>query len=228
MPQTTSYIKCSNYYKPPTPNKMSHIQGLSIVLLVVIVVATHFTVGKTLEYPNPIHHLRPHPGSGGHRIHNVNCLSWRFAIEANNIQTWKTVPKKCEDYVGHYMLGAQYKEDCSIVANAAISYVKGLNISKGKDIWVFDIDETSLSNLPYHARPSVGFGALPYNETGFNKWQEQASAPAIQSVLNLYNTLIQIGVKVVFLSGSSDVFREPKSRNMINIGYHTWFKMILK
>jgi len=126
------------------------------------------------------------------------------------------------------MLGAQYKSDCSFVANSAINYVNSLNISKGKDIWVFDIDETALSNLPYYAQPSVGFGVFPYNETAFNEWQAKESAPAIEPVLKLYKRLHELGVRVVFLTGAHEEFRGPKARNMYNIGYHTWLKFILK
>ena len=45
------------------------------------------------------------------------------------------------------------------MAYVAFQYAKSLNlIGDGKDIWVFDIDETTLSNVPYYARPDVAFG----------------------------------------------------------------------
>ena len=57
------------------------------------------------------------------------------------------------------MLGKQYRKDVDLVAAEAYEYAKGLNITKdGKDVWVFDIDETTLSNLPYYARDTVAFG----------------------------------------------------------------------
>lgn len=57
------------------------------------------------------------------------------------------------------MLGKQYRQDCDLVANAAYEYAKGLNLTKdGKYVWVFDIDETTLSNLPYYTRDTVAFG----------------------------------------------------------------------
>ncbi|XP_074285680.1 acid phosphatase 1-like [Silene latifolia] len=201
---------------------MRLIQGfhlMNLILLGLVVIHGHSTA---------IHLLMPHSGSGGHPTQGLNCLSWRFAVETNNVRDWKTIPVDCENYVGHYMLGAQYKQDCSIVAASAIDYVNSLNISKGKDIWVFDIDETSLSNLPYYARPNVGFGAFPYNATSFNEWQVEASAPPIKSVLNLYNRLLELGVKVVFLTGADEEYKRFKIRNMKNIGYKKWLKMIFK
>ena len=78
-------------------------------------------------------------------------------MEAHNIIGWSTVPQVCESYMGHYMLGRQYRKDSRAVAYEALAYAQGLKLAgDGKDIWVFDIDETSLSNLPYYA--SHGFG----------------------------------------------------------------------
>ncbi|KAE8655708.1 pentatricopeptide repeat-containing protein [Hibiscus syriacus] len=51
------------------------------------------------------------------------------------------------------MLGHQYRKYSSMVANEALLYAQSLTLSgDGKDVWVFDIDETSLSNLPYYAQ----------------------------------------------------------------------------
>nr|GEU32732.1 zinc finger, CCHC-type [Tanacetum cinerariifolium] len=43
-----------------------------------------------------------------------------------------------------------------------------------KDILVFDIDETTLSNLPYNARDIVAFGTIPYNFNAFEAWVTEA------------------------------------------------------
>jgi hypothetical protein len=69
----------------------------------------------------------------------------------------ETVPTKCERYVGNYMLGGHYRRDSRIVIDEAIAYAESLKLAgNGKEAWVFDIDETSLSNLPYYA--THGFG----------------------------------------------------------------------
>ncbi|CAK9150569.1 unnamed protein product [Ilex paraguariensis] len=109
--------------------------------------------------PRQIHLLRRNSGASGHWISGIDCLSWRFGVETNTIQGWRLVPKNCKDYVGHYMLGKQYREDCDVVAKAALEYAKSLKLAgDGKDVWVLDIDETALSNLPYYARSDVAFG----------------------------------------------------------------------
>ena len=59
---------------------------------------------------------------------------------------------------GHYMLGRQYRWDSRVVIDEAIAYAEGLMIAgNGKEVWVFDIDETSLSNLPYYAKHGLGY-----------------------------------------------------------------------
>ena len=56
------------------------------------------------------------------------------------------------DYIGHYMLGEQYRADPNAGIDEAVLYAKSVHFSRdGNDVWVFDIDETSLSNLPYYA-----------------------------------------------------------------------------
>uniref|UniRef100_A0A1S4AWL5 Acid phosphatase 1-like n=1 Tax=Nicotiana tabacum TaxID=4097 RepID=A0A1S4AWL5_TOBAC len=84
--------------------------------------------------------------------------SWRLGVETNKLRDWKMVPGACENYVGYYMVGQHYRHDCEAVADAAIKYATGLKLGgDGKDVWVFDIDETTLSNLPYYARSDVAF-----------------------------------------------------------------------
>jgi hypothetical protein len=110
-----------------------------------------------------IHMLRPLLSSGEHlgRHGRVPCDSWRFAVETNNKRGWRTVPARCEKYVGNYMMGGHYRSDSRAVVNEAIAYAEGLKLSgNGNEVWVFDIDETTLSNLPYYAKHGFGCGTL--------------------------------------------------------------------
>jgi len=87
----------------------------------------------------------------------LRCGAWRVAGEANNLGAWKTVPEECAEYVKEYMTGKGYLVDLEMVSKEAEEYAKSLKLSDdGKDAWIFDIDETLLSNLPYYA--AHGFG----------------------------------------------------------------------
>jgi hypothetical protein len=114
-----------------------------------------------------IHALRPLVGSAGDLARRgvVPCDSWRLAVEANNKRDWKTVPADCKDYVGHYMLGEHYRRDSRVVVDEAIAYAEGLELAgNGREVWVFDIDETSLSNLPYYAEHGFGYAYILYTK----------------------------------------------------------------
>ncbi|XP_057773382.1 acid phosphatase 1-like [Salvia miltiorrhiza] len=178
---------------------------------------------------NQIQLLRPRSGSGGRRVEGLDCLSWRLAVEANNLQGWKLVPQSCEDYVGNYMLGRQYRHDIEVVADAAIDYAKTLEAAAdGKDLWVFDIDETTLSNLPYYARSDVQFGAIAYNDTAFNEWVAEGIAPPVPAIRRLYKTVAALGFKTAFISGTADRYTDIKILNLNQAGYYNWEKLILK
>ena len=81
-------------------------------------------------------------------------------MEAYNIRDWKTVPADCEGYVGHYIYAGRAlpRQDSLVVVDEAIAYAEGLELGGGgREVWVFDIDETSLSNLPYYATHGFGY-----------------------------------------------------------------------
>ena len=177
---------------------------------------------------NPIQLLKPRSGSGGSHVEGLNCLSWRLAVETNNLLDWM-VSQSCEEYVGNYMLGEQYRRDCEVVADAAVEYAKSVTVAgDGKDLWVFDIDETTLSNIPYYARSDVQFGAIAYNDTKFNEWVAEGKAPPVPPIRRLYETVLSLGFKTAFLSGTAERFTDVRITNLNQAGYYNWEKLILK
>lgn len=89
---------------------------------------------------------------------NANCTSWRFAAETNNLAPWKTIPAECAGYVKDYLMGKGYVVDLERVSEEAKVYASsfGFGGDDGKDTWIFDIDETLLSNLPYYLEHGCG------------------------------------------------------------------------
>ncbi|KAH6758839.1 hypothetical protein C2S51_019074 [Perilla frutescens var. frutescens] len=202
------------------------MEVLGFLFLATLLSTSH---AEPQDVVNPIRQLRPRSGSGGRRVEGLDCLSWRLAVETNNLQGWKLVPQSCEEYVGNYMLGKQYRHDCEVVADSAIEYAKGFELAgDGKDVWVFDIDETTLSNLPYYARSDVQFGAIAYNDTRFNEWVAEGTAPAVPPLHRLYKTVLSLGFKTVFISGTADRFTDIRILNLNQAGYYNWEKLILK
>ncbi|CAN1286222.1 Acid phosphatase 1 [Linum perenne] len=180
-----------------------------------------------LQLAREIHLLRPRSGISGHHVEGLSCLSWRLGVETNNVIGWKTIPEECEGYVGNYMLGERYHLDSEVVIGEAMRYADGLKLAgDGKDVWVFDVDETTLSNLPYYAKH--GFGLELFNATAFNKWVMEGKALVLPESFKLYKKVVAMGIKPVFLTGRTQDQTSVTGINLNNVGYNTWEKLILK
>ncbi|KAF6146141.1 hypothetical protein GIB67_015579 [Kingdonia uniflora] len=155
------------------------------------------------------------------------CNSWRVAGEANNLSPWKKVPEECRGYVKDYMTSRAYVLDLQMVANEAVGYARGIELGDdGNDVWVFDVDETLLSNLPYYAHH--GYGYQVFNHGLFDKWVENGTAPVIESSLKLYEEVFRLGFKVFLLTGRSERHRNITVENLRNAGFMNWDKLILR
>ncbi|CAM0913204.1 unnamed protein product [Alopecurus aequalis] len=186
-------------------------------------------VGSCSAWAPLIHVLRPQLGSGRELQSRggVACDSWLLGVEAHNVRDWTTVPANCEGYVGHYMLGGHYRRDSELVIDEALAYLETIKLAgNGKEVWVFDIDETTLSNLPYFAKH--GFGAKPFNATAFAAYALEASAPALPETKRLYNKVVSIGVKPVFLTGRTENQRALTEANLRSQGISGWMSLLLK
>ncbi|XP_050215697.1 acid phosphatase 1-like [Mercurialis annua] len=153
------------------------------------------------------------------------CSSWRLSVETNNAGYWVKPPARCESYVEDYMTAERYLSDSEVVAADSISFAKSVNVTgDGKDAWVFDIDETLLSNLPYY---EVRFGQ-PYDEKSYDQWVNLAKAPALPSSLNLYKELKRLGFTIFLLTGRSEHQRNSTSKNLLFAGYNDWERLFLR
>ncbi|XP_047159305.1 stem 31 kDa glycoprotein-like [Vigna umbellata] len=155
----------------------------------------------------------------------VSCASWRLGVEANNLVKWKTVPAPCQEHVADYLLGDQYRSDSKTVCREAYFYAKTLNITQ-KDIFVFDVDDTALSNLQYFA--NHGFGVEEHNATAFKIWVSYGEAFALPETLKLYNKLLALGIKVVFITERPLDLKDVTVSNLQNVGFYKWDKLIAR
>ncbi|XP_057966965.1 acid phosphatase 1-like isoform X2 [Malania oleifera] len=147
--------------------------------------------------------MLPEHRRSGHRLilrdDNLFCDSWRFSVETNDAGFWKTIPQRCLRFVQDYMTDERYQSDLKVVATDSLEFAKSVELAgDGKDAWIFDIDETLLSNLPYYE--VHGFGSETFDERTFDDWIDLAEAPAILASLSLYKELKQMGFKGTFRS----------------------------
>lgn len=164
-----------------------------------------------------------------HSIEEVRlrCTSWRVAVEANNLSPWKMIPEICVDYVKEYMLGRSYEIDLETVSNEASEFATSVDLKgDGMDVWIFDIDETLLSNLPYYAEH--GYGSEIFDNIQFDKWVVEGVAQAIKPSLDLYKKVLELGFKIFLLTGRSENKRNITMTNLIKAGFENWDRLILR
>ncbi|KFK39517.1 hypothetical protein AALP_AA3G254300 [Arabis alpina] len=155
------------------------------------------------------------------------CESWRLAVETNNAGSWKVVPTKCVSSVAIYYDKGQFARDYNVVANYALAFARTIKLGgDGKDAWVFDIDETLLSNLAYYS--AHGYGSEPYNSIAFNEWVVEGTALGFRASVRLFNALKKLGFKIILLTGRDEGQRSITESNLRDAGYSGWERLLLR
>ena len=89
---------------------------------------------------------------------------------------------------------------------------------------VFDIDETVLSNYPQMVREDFG-----YNPPDWLVWVEQAAAPPLRPMREVYRVARALDFAVIFITGREDPQeREGTTRNLHQVGMGDYEQLILK
>lgn len=138
-----------------------------------------------------------------------------YAAEPANLDTAKTA-------VRAYVDSGRYAQDLAAAAATATRYL-AQRIPQGtpaqKMAVVFDIDETTLSNLPHLLAQDFG-----YVDAVWDRWVLSAQARAITPVLAAYEQAVQGRVAVFFITGRDESQRNATENNLRAAGYHTWTK----
>ncbi|WCJ42589.1 HAD superfamily subfamily IIIB acid phosphatase [Euphorbia peplus] len=158
---------------------------------------------------------------------DLYCDSWRLSVETNNAGYWISIPSQCTTFIGTYMTKERYISDSEIAAADSIDFARNLKLAgDGRDAWVFDIDETLLSNLPYYQRH--GFGSEPFDELSFDAWVDEAEAPALPASLVFYKELQKMNYTIILLTGRSEHQRNSTVKNLLYAGYTNWERLFLR
>jgi acid phosphatase len=159
----------------------------------------------------------------------LNFQAWRLGVETNTLRSWTVVPPECVEYVKSYMVGSgsQYVKDSYMVAKESMAYINSVKLSgDGKDAWVFDVDETLLSSLPFFAGHQYGGEGM--DDDAFIKWADLAEAPPLPASRSFYAHLLQLGIKIFLLTGRYDYERNATEKNLARAGYHSWEALLLR
>lgn len=126
----------------------SSTSTLSVLLLLVLAAVSSAAAADEVIRMYPKQHIVRPEG-------DTKCESWKFAVEVNAAGSWNSVPRPCIKFVREYFNTDRYLADSSAVEKYSVNFASSVNVN-GKDAWVFDVDETLLSNLPYYR--DNGFG----------------------------------------------------------------------
>ena len=123
-----------------------------------------------------------------------------------------------------YVDSGQYLRDIDAAAAKAKTWIEIRAARGGTRLTVvFDLDETLFFNWPLIS--AMDFG---YVTSEWNRWVEEARAPAIESVRDVYRTTRRLGVDVVFITGRPENQRASTERNLRGIGCDDHAQLILK
>jgi acid phosphatase len=130
------------------------------------------------------------------------CAS-QVSHEPKNLSTAKAEVKA-------YVDSGKYQADLTAAAAPAKCWIAQRAEQKsGKPAVVFDIDETTLSNLDHMTKADWG-----YQADSWSQWVMTAKAPAIAPVREVYQTAIANKVTVFFITGRRESEIAATARNL--------------
>jgi predicted secreted acid phosphatase len=125
-----------------------------------------------------------------------------------------------------YIDSGGYAKGVAKVALDAAKYVqkRAPRGAKGKKMAiVFDIDETTLTNLPH----IIG-NDYAYIPKLWEEWIAAGRCPAIVPVQAVYDAAVRLKIDVFFITGRREEERAATEHNLRDVGYDTWTKIYFK
>ena len=113
-----------------------------------------------------------------------------------------------------YVESGDYMRDLDRVATRAKAWIEERAARGGEKLTViFDLDETLLFNWPHIS--AMDFGYVP---SAWDEWVNEAKAPPIESVREVYRAARRLGIDVVFITGRPENHRTGTEQNLKAIG----------
>jgi len=141
------------------------------------------------------------------------------AVEPANLE-----PHKRE--ITRYIESGEYRAKVAEVALKATNYVakRATKAIPGQKLAiVFDIDETTLSNMPI--MQANGFG---YNPKMWSDWIAERKATSIVPVQAVYENARRHEVAVCFVTSRLESQRAATEKNLRTVGYEVWTRAFFR
>lgn len=124
-----------------------------------------------------------------------------------------------------YLDSGAYEEDLAAVAGPERRWItkRASQPGAGKLAVIFDIDETTLSNLKHMQAADWG-----YQPPQWDAWVRKSAAPAIVPLREVYQTAHSHGVAVFFITGRKERDRIATARNLRTQGMGGYAALIVR
>ncbi len=119
-----------------------------------------------------------------------------------------------------------YEKEAELQSARAIEFLRSWSRSAKpgqKAAIVLDIDDTALSNYPLYS--TNDFSHVPAE---FDRWVLAAKAPAVPSVLAIFNAARHLGISVFFITGRPEQQRDATEQNLLAAGYKEWAGLTMR
>lgn len=147
----------------------------------------------------------------------AGCATAPVSREPRNLQLAK-------DEVRAYVAGGGYARDVAAVAAEARGWLEQRAARGGGRLAVvFDVDETLLSNLP--SMQELDFGYIPAE---WNRWVEQAKAPALEPVQALFRRARELALETLVITGRRESERDATIRNLTAVGCGDFSRLVCR
>ncbi|PRQ36755.1 putative Acid phosphatase [Rosa chinensis] len=129
---------------------------------------------------------------------------------------------------GKYVTSTQCKVDSDRAIEESIVYLRTSSTLKndGRGAWIFDIDDTLLSIVPYYK--GHHFGGEKLNLSALEEWMSHGKAPALDHSLKLFNEIKARGLLIILVSSRREHLRSATIYNLLHVGSHGWTSLILR
>jgi predicted secreted acid phosphatase len=159
---------------------------------------------------------------GIRRVTAALLLGGLLAGCATTLEPANLLPHKQE--IRAYVENGTYLRQIDAVAARAKQWIEERAARGGEKLTVvFDLDDTLLFNWP-HMR-AMDFG---YVESAWDRWVDEARAPAVEPVREVYRTARRLKVDVVFITGRREKQRASTERNLRAIECDDFAALICK
>jgi predicted secreted acid phosphatase len=154
----------------------------------------------------------------------VGILAVVLALPASQFAEPPANLDNAKQEIARYVGSGEYGNDVAKIALKANKYlIKRLArpAKPGeKRAIVFDIDETTLSNLTHLMAQDYG-----YVPAVWKRWVAEGQARAIVPVQLIYDTAVKNNVAVFFITARKAADAPATERNLREVGYETWTKI---